>query len=303
MKGVDLTSLHCLVTVAREGSIAAAARRLGLAVSAVSTRVSALEDALGTTLLDRTTTGARLTPEGQTVLRRAERILELTHLLAEDLAPHEAGLVGEFRLAIVAAAMSGRLAEDLSAFIRENPAISVSVFEGTNREAGRAVAQGSADVGVLVDHNLPPGLSRTPYARDPIWVIAQKGHPLFAGREADDPLRFDEVIGHDLVALTGAASVESLAAMAADAGQEAFHKTIEVSRHDSLRRLVEAGLGIGLLRESGVKRYLPVLAIEGRPLAETWAARRLCVAVREGAILSRAASRFAEHLRANAETH
>lgn len=295
MKDPDLATLRCFVAVAHAGGIAAGARKLDLATSAVSKRLSDLESRVGHTLLERGASGVRLTSAGETVLRRAEHMLAIAKSLGDDLSAHATGERGEVRLAAVAAAVSGRLADDLADFEQAYPGIRVMLSEGMNLDAAQAVAEGTAGVGVVVDHHLPPGLMKWPYADDPVWVIGKKGHPLFDGVPASAGIRFEQAIAYDVIALSGGASIESLLAAAATTMEREVRKHFEVSRYDSLRRLVEVGLGIGFIRESGVTRYLPALGIEGRPLDEPWANRRLCI-IRREASEGRALGIFIDHL-------
>ncbi|MYZ54185.1 LysR family transcriptional regulator, partial [Malikia spinosa] len=57
-------NLDLIETVARTGSMAAAARELGLVPSALTYRVRQVEDALDVLLFDRSSRRARLTPAG-----------------------------------------------------------------------------------------------------------------------------------------------------------------------------------------------------------------------------------------------
>lgn len=70
MDRIGLSRLVVFVSVAESGSFRAAADRLGIAPSAVSHAVSALEDSLGVRLLARTTRATRPTEEGAQLLRR-----------------------------------------------------------------------------------------------------------------------------------------------------------------------------------------------------------------------------------------
>ena len=73
---MDATSdLRVFVRVMDRGSFSAAAKDLGLTPSAVSKLVSRLEDRLGARLLERSTRRLALTPEGETLLARARRIV------------------------------------------------------------------------------------------------------------------------------------------------------------------------------------------------------------------------------------
>ncbi len=69
------SDLRVFVRVMNRGSFSAAANDLGLTPSAVSKLISRLEDRLGARLLERSTRRLALTPEGETFLARARRIV------------------------------------------------------------------------------------------------------------------------------------------------------------------------------------------------------------------------------------
>ena len=68
-------ALGLIDTVHRTGSMAAAARELGLVPSAVTYRVRQLEDALDVLLFDRSSRQAKLTEAGKELLREGNRLL------------------------------------------------------------------------------------------------------------------------------------------------------------------------------------------------------------------------------------
>ena len=72
---VTLWGIEVFVASAEEGSISAAARRLGVSPSAISQQISALETALGATLLDRASRPVQVTPAGAMFRRHAQTIL------------------------------------------------------------------------------------------------------------------------------------------------------------------------------------------------------------------------------------
>lgn len=72
----DLPSLEAFVAVAETLSFAAAARKLGLSPSATGKAIATLEAQLAVRLFNRTTRRVSLTPEGQLLLARAQRLQE-----------------------------------------------------------------------------------------------------------------------------------------------------------------------------------------------------------------------------------
>jgi DNA-binding transcriptional LysR family regulator len=74
---VELRQLRCLVAVVDEGTFTDAAIELRMSQAAVSRNIAALEQSLGTRLVERTTRSAGLTLSGEGALAKARRILAL----------------------------------------------------------------------------------------------------------------------------------------------------------------------------------------------------------------------------------
>lgn len=91
MKDLNLNHLRYFWAVAREGSITAAAERLGVTAPTVSTQVAALERELGVVLFRRRGNRLEITPAGRTVQRYASDIVALSRDLLDALAGGEDG--------------------------------------------------------------------------------------------------------------------------------------------------------------------------------------------------------------------
>lgn len=303
MKRLDFLSLHCFLSVVRTGSIAAAARREDLATSALSKRVSDLEARLGVLLLERGSSGVRPTAAGEAVARRAERILDMVEGLERELFDHVEGVRGAVRLSAAPSTVSGLLFEDIVSFEKAFPEVRVTLKEATSLNIIQMVTEGVVDVGVAIDYQVPADLAKQHYANDPIWVMTPLGHPLMQNRAADAPVPFAEAVEFEIISQHNQASIETLVQAAASTLDQPLRKHFEVTQYDSLRRLVEAGLGIAFIRKSGVARYMGMMRIDGRPLAEPWAARELCVITRTGSGLSGATRALADHLARRSDRH
>ncbi|MGH2715381.1 MAG: LysR family transcriptional regulator, partial [Thermoleophilaceae bacterium] len=72
---LDVKQLRVLKTVAEHGSFSAAAEALSYTQPAISQQVAALEKHAGTTLVDRTSRGVRLTEAGRALVDHAEVVL------------------------------------------------------------------------------------------------------------------------------------------------------------------------------------------------------------------------------------
>jgi DNA-binding transcriptional LysR family regulator len=124
---LDVGRLRTLREVSLRGSIAAAARTLGLTPSAVSQQLTVLEREAGTRLLDRTSRGVELTGAGLLLCERADAILDVLALARADLDRLHGAVHGPLRLATVSSAAATIVSDAVLALRATQPGIAVSV--------------------------------------------------------------------------------------------------------------------------------------------------------------------------------
>jgi len=98
---VTLWGIEVFVAAAEEGSISAAARRLGVSPSAVSQQLSVLETALGAVLLDRASRPVQVTPAGAMFRRHAQTILNAASEARAELAMADLSGLTTLRLGVI----------------------------------------------------------------------------------------------------------------------------------------------------------------------------------------------------------
>ncbi|WP_458098307.1 LysR family transcriptional regulator [Roseomonas sp. WA12] len=146
---LDLVQVHSFVAVAEELHFGRAAQRLNLTPSPLSRQVQALEHALGTQLLDRTSRSVRLTHAGQVFLVEAKRLLQGA-LNAERLAKQVArGEAGPVRLGYTAASALELLPRLVVSVREEMPGINLVLEEMVTTEQIENLAAGRLDLGLL----------------------------------------------------------------------------------------------------------------------------------------------------------
>src|SRR6202044_1927463 len=121
-------AMRVFVKIADTGNLAAAGRQLGQSLSSVSRQLMALEECLGTTLVERTTRHLSLTESGLLYYERAKQILE-------EVAEAERGLtaqrgVASGRLHVSSPSLLGRLrlAPMLPGFLAEQTQVSIDLM-------------------------------------------------------------------------------------------------------------------------------------------------------------------------------
>lgn len=124
---MDIESVSVFAEAARAGSLASAARKLGLGPMAASRRLAALEAELGVRLVHRTTRALALTTEGEAFLPHAEAMVEEAANARSAIRPSISGAAGLLR--ITASEPFGRkvVTAMLPGFLAENPAVRVDL--------------------------------------------------------------------------------------------------------------------------------------------------------------------------------
>lgn len=123
----DLSDLSFFVTLARYGTLAAAARELGVSPPAVSRRLAALERRLGVRLLHRTTRRQSLTPEGERYLEEGRRILSDLDQLERALSASREVPCGLLRINAGFGFGRRHLGPAVAEFVRRHPEVEVIV--------------------------------------------------------------------------------------------------------------------------------------------------------------------------------
>jgi len=121
-------AMRVFVRIADAGNLSAAGRQLGLSLTSVSRQLMALEEFLGTTLVERTTRHLSLTESGRIYYERAKQILEEVAELERGLTT-QAG-VASGRLHVSAPSLLGRLrlAPMLPGFLAEQTRVSIDLM-------------------------------------------------------------------------------------------------------------------------------------------------------------------------------
>jgi DNA-binding transcriptional LysR family regulator len=272
----DLTDLKLFCDVADAGSITAGAERSALALAAASTRIRGMEDALGAPLLIRSRQGVTPTEAGRTLLKHARAMLAQSARLREDLSAYAGGLSGEVKVLANTNAVTEFLPEALSRFLAAHPQVSVDLEERLSDEIVGLVAEGVADIGIVAGPVDVGALASFPFRSDRFVVVTAADHP-WAGRKA---VSFAEVLDCDFVGLDRASSLQRfLAGKAAREGRP-LRLRVQLRSFDAVCRLVECGVGVGIVPQTTAGRAARTMALNVVDLADDWALRELKIVVR-----------------------
>jgi DNA-binding transcriptional LysR family regulator len=177
---LDVGRLRLLREVAIRGSIAGAARSLGLTASAVSQQLAVLEREAGTALLDRSSRGVELTGAGHALSDRAAAITELLHEARADLDRLRGDIVGEVRLATVASAAATIVSDAATTLRKNHPGIEIRVQTAEPGRSLQLLLAGDVDIALIDEYDyqpvaMPDYLVAVELATEPLVLLSPPG--------------------------------------------------------------------------------------------------------------------------------
>jgi DNA-binding transcriptional LysR family regulator len=288
----DLDDLRLFLGILAEGSITAGARRMHLSLPSASARVRSLERQAGVALLIRGRRGVRPTPAGTTLARHARDVLALTARLESAVASYTRSPTAPLTLLAGGSAMHRLVPRALVSFLRAHPDVDVTVSESRTPQTVRMLADGEADLGVVLDDEARDcGLDMDPLGDDSLVVIGQAGG-ILAGRTA---LTYREVAEHPLVGLHAGSSLRRWIEKHLGPHAPVVRYRTSVANLNILVALVAAGVGLAVVPRRAIDPSQP-LDVCG--LQDPWSRRHHLLAW--GANTSRApgsaSAALAEHL-------
>jgi len=256
---VTFTQLRAFATVARLGSLSAAAEVLGVSEPAVCSALASLRRDLGDPLYVRVRAGVRLTPGGERLAAAAAEILGLEDRMRREVGETR-GEQGLLRLAVSAPVAEYVSAPLLDAFTRRWSRLEVAQEVAAPEDFSALLTDRRADVVLGLAPRPEPGIEAVPFLRYKLVVVCGARHRLARTRDLKlETLQRERwLVGPahgELVRMfaerglpppeLGAFATEAAAQAAAAAGEGLMlaiaHTVIEPVRHGSLVRLGVGG--------------------------------------------------------------
>lgn len=233
---MEWDDLRYTLAVAEAGSLAGAARALGVNHTTVLRRVTAFEKTLGLRIFERLPTGYVLTAGGEELIAAARRVDETVTMLERKLAGRDLRLSGTVRVTTTDTLMASILPDILAEFRTAQPGIQLEIALSN---AMFSLSKRDADVAIRPVKNPPEALVGRRVAK---IAFAVYGSPRYlATRRKDADLTTHQWIGLD----------DSLSGVSVAQWMRQELATSDVAlRADSLlgaRQAADAGLGLAAL--------------------------------------------------------
>lgn len=246
--------LRLLLAIHRAGSLAAAARELGINHSTLYRRLNAFEAAMGLRVFERHVQGYAPTAEGEDILGHCLQIDEAVGTLERRVAGKDFRLNGRIRLTAPSNLCTGYLAAYLPEFRLLHPEIEVELLAG-DREYD--LARREADLALRATSKPPEYLIGRRVTQLPWWVFGVRGD----GVAPDAPVNMAEALQMPMVGPE--ASLLRLPVFAWLEAQRAQRGYVaRASDLATMAALVREGMGLALLpidqQSEGLRALFPV---------------------------------------------
>ncbi|WP_417267010.1 LysR family transcriptional regulator [Celeribacter baekdonensis] len=282
---LTLWGVEVFLAVSEEGSVSAAAKRLGASPSAISQQISNLETALGTELMNRRERPMSLTPAGRVLRKRAQTILLEAARARSEIAGLDLSQLGQLRLGMV---------EDFESSVtplliaQMADTLTNTRFEletGPSHRLLDRLEHRALDVIVAAELDMAEDWREShPMLQDPFVAVVPKGH-----REA--------IQTRPLIQYTRRHAMGRMVANHLSEQGMRLTQRFELDSYRAMLAMVAGGTGWTILSSLGVLnagRYAS--AIEVLPLPTTPLSRRISLTVRRDGV-SEMASDIAARLR------
>jgi DNA-binding transcriptional LysR family regulator len=294
----DLQSLRVFLLVAEQGSLTKAAERGHLTLSAVSKRIAELESVTDCALLIRRPRGIELTAAGRGLVDHASRVLDQVNSMASEMGDYAIGVRGHVRLWANTSAVVQFLPGDLAGFLGANRSIRISLEERLSADIVEAVKSGKADLGIFADNVPAHDIERRLYRRDELVLLVPQSHAL----ATEERVEFAQTLDEDYVGLNTGSSLFARMTDAAFETGRPLKLRIQVSSFDGICRMIEAGLGIGILPREAVRPELLVSRLGMVRLTDAWASRTLWIGANDSSLSSPEVARLFDFLSGEAQS-
>ncbi|MGP4004161.1 LysR substrate-binding domain-containing protein [Streptomyces sp. 8N706] len=278
----SLAQLRAFAAVAEHLHFRDAAAAIGMSQPALSGAVSALEDALGVQLLERTTRKVLLSPAGERLAARTRTVLDAVGALMEEADAARAPFTGVLRLGVIPTVAPYLLPTVLRTVHERYPDLDLQVHEEQTASLLDGLAHGRLDLLLLAVPLGAPGVTELPLFDEDFVLVTPHDHWL--GGRGDIPREALREL--DLLLLDEGHCLRDQALdICREAGREdGAPVTTSAAGLATLVQLVAGGLGVTLLPRTALR------VETGRSeqlstgyFADPAPSRRIALAMRSGA--------------------
>lgn len=282
--------LFCDVVQHRSFSKAAAAH--DVSQSSASQAVHALEERLGTLLIDRSKRPFELTPAGEVYYNGCRALVDGYRAVEDQVLRLRDKVTGPVRVVAIYSVNLLQMDCYLKRFGELYPEAWVRVDYQHPEAVYEQVLHDEADLGLVSFPRDRGEITSIPWQSQPMVLVVPPSHPL-AGRES---VSVQDISGEDFVGFTTDLTIRKQVDRWLKASRIAVNIVHEFDNIENIKRAVEAGSGVAILPLPTVRREVENHALSALPLSDVQWLRPLGIVHKRHKTLSTAVLKFIELL-------
>ena len=292
---MHVETLKTFCDLVETGSFSRAARLNLVTQSAVSQQLRVLEQRYGRRLIERgPRRDVRATESGQLLYGESKAIVERLAALAARLRDRPAVVAGTVNIAAVYSVGLHTLPASMKSFLRDYPQVNVRLQYRRTDEVYQACLDGAIDLGVVALPARRPSLQVVPLRPDRLVLACPPDHRL--ARRRSGGLSLAALAGEAFIAFDRDIPTRKLVDRLLRARRVGVRVTMEFDNIETIKRSVEAGLGVSLLPRPALENEVNAGTLVARTLPEPELLRPIGIIYRRTRELSPAAQTFLARL-------
>lgn len=290
---MHLETLKTFCDLVETGSLSKAAKQNRVTQSAVSQQLRALEARYGKRLVDRAPRlGARPTEVGLAFYRELKPLLGALALLEERVRERPDVVSGHVRIATVYSVGLHTLPPVMKKSLSAYPALELRLEYRRTDQVYDACLRGEVDLGIVAMPAKRPQLEVVSLGADELVLAVAPEHP-FARKKS---VSLSDLAGEPFIAFERDIPTRKLVDRLLRRAGVRARPVMELDNIETIKRTVEAGIGISLLPAPALVSEVRMETVAARKLRESPIERPIGLIYRRGRELSRGARAFADLL-------
>jgi DNA-binding transcriptional LysR family regulator len=297
-----LYRLHCFEVVVEEAGFKRATARLHITQPALSYQIKQLEEELGAQLFYRRPGGVSPTEAGRLLFQHAQQVSAAVRQAKRAIKELSEGAAGEVRIGTVNSVGIYFLPQLLLTMRERYPATRPTVFYREADDTIENLLANQLDLAILADPRVDRRLRYETLFEERVSLVSGRSHPFF-GSATIPPKRLK---GAQFVALSPRTPTGALIGSYLDRLGIAVEPVISTDNVETVKRMVEIGMGIAFLPDMVTEREVVSEANPngrlGRSLVEPPITRRIVLVAWNERPASRAVTAFIDEVRRQSST-
>lgn len=255
-KSITLQQMEALIYLVEEGSFSRAAKKMLLTQPALTKNIQNIEDCLDVRLVNRSTTGISLTPDGKIIYEYARRIVKLRNEATEKILTLHENTSGSIYVTASTIPATYILPRALSAFRKKHSDIRVYIKTADSEEAMNMVLDKETEIGCIGKKPQNKKLAAEPLWKDRLVLAVPKGHRWLKKKS----ITLNELSQEPFIAREkGSATRDVLESYLKETKSISLSQLDvcgELGSSEAIKEAIIAGLGVSIISIHAIKREL-----------------------------------------------